>query len=152
MSINADSLRKDFPKTALARLARSLCILGGAWGVGITLALLLLPLVGSCDESITASQGVITSSSGCENQTLIESQGGVLQPITWLYLGVMSGFSLGAAAFAWKAREARSSGVLILFIGIILAAGMLLGGFSIGFMYAPAVLLVLLGGALLTLL
>lgn len=152
MSLNADSLQKEFPKTALVRLARSLCILGGAWGVGITLALLFLPLMGSCRESVTATPDGITSSSGCENQTLIESQGGVLEPITWLYLGVMSGLSLGAAAIAWKAREPKSRGVLILVIGTILAGGMLFAGFSIGFMYAPAVLLILLGGALLTLL
>lgn len=151
MSVNADSLRKDFPKTALALLARSLCILGGGWGVGITLALLLLPLMGSCHESITAGPDGITSNSGCENQTLIESQGGVLQPITWLHLGMMSGLSLGAAAFAWKAREPKGRGVLILVIGTILAGGILLAGFSIGFIYAPAVLLILLGGALLTL-
>lgn len=125
-------------------LGRYATILGGITGVLVTLALLTLPLMGYCSTSMTStdSQTVVR----CEQSNLIASQGGRLEFVTIAYLVAMTGIPAGASVVAWRSlRPNYASPVLLLILDLVLAIGMLIAGFSIGFFYAPAVLLILLG-------
>ncbi len=130
--------------TWMQSIGRWSALLGGIWGVGVTFALLFLPVVQYCQSIITSAGQQFN---GCLNKTLIESQGGRLEPITWIYLAAMLALSLIAVAVALRAKG-RARSFLLLFVGILLGIGGVIAGFSIGVFYLPAALLVLLGSVI----
>jgi hypothetical protein len=137
-------------QSPLVKIARALAALGGAWGVGITLALLFLPIFPYCTATIDSlslnSVEGPTPVTTCSNYTLPESQGGSLQAVTWAYFGGMTGLSLLAMAQSVvMPGRVKWRGLGLLGVCFVLAFGMLIGGFSIGLYYAPGVLLLLTG-------
>lgn len=140
------------PQSALFKIGRLLALLGGAWGVSITLALLFLPILQYCTVTVSPLVPSLTAPSipvtNCGYTTLLESQGGGLEAVTWAYLGAMTGLSLLAIALSLAtSRPNRWRGVGLLAIWTVLTLGMLIAGFSIGLYYSPAVLLLLLGAS-----
>ena len=125
-------------------LARRVAILGGLWGLAVTLALLSLPTVPFCG-SVLSTNG--DESVGCGAMTLIQTQGGQLEPVTWLFLIVMAASSFGGLIAAWRHQSQSSlNGMIVVILGSVLGLGMVLASLSIGLYYLPTVLLFLVGG------
>src|SRR5581483_7056805 len=84
----------------------------------------------------------------CSTETLFQMQEGQLQPVTWIFLTIMAGLSIGSGVVVLHALDGqRGHGALVLVLAILLTIGMLLSVLSIGLYYLPAVLLLLVGGA-----
>lgn len=137
--------KATFKGRRMFRIGQLLTLLGSAAGIIATIALLTLPLMQYCGIT-NSSTGTAQGEVRCESSGLIESQGGRLEPVTWAYLITMTGLSVAAGVSAWHAeRTRRPLPLVILVLGTVLGGGMLLAGFSIGFLYAPAVLFVEVG-------
>ncbi len=137
---------REVTRSRITKSARILGMLGGLWGVGITFALLFLPIVQFCQSIITTSGQEFN---GGLSKTLIESQGGQLEPVTWIYLAVMPILSLIALALAWRIRLAgRAKPLVLLCVGILLGIGAAIAGFSIGLFYIPGAISILIAAVL----
>lgn len=125
--------------------ARWVALGGALWGIAITLAILLLPILPFCRSTRLATGSEFTE---CSTETLFQTQESQLQPVTWIFLTIMAGLSVGSGVAALYALDGqRGNGALVLVLAILLTIGMLLSVLSIGVYYLPAVLLLLIGGA-----
>lgn len=126
-------------------LGRYTTILGSIAGILATLAVLTLPLMQSCSSSFpdTVNGPMLYH---CEQTNLIAYQDGHLELVTFVYLVAMTGLAAAVGVVMWQAKRATfTAPLLTVLLGLILAFGVVIGGFSIGLFWAPALILIELG-------
>src|SRR4051794_11068906 len=110
-------------------VGRYATLLGSIAGILATIALLTLPLMQYCSSSSpdTGNNQVV---SRCEQTNLIASQGGHLELVTYVYLAAMTCLAAAVGVVMWRAKSAtHTAPLLALILGLILAFGVLIGGF-----------------------
>src|SRR5581483_7711450 len=89
------------------KIGRLTTIAGSAVGIAVVIALLVLPIIQYCSTTFQ-EPGNGQAIESCGSATLIQSQGGQLEPVTWAYLAGMASASALAGWLGWRAS--RSSG------------------------------------------